>query len=254
MNWDNGKTCWRTADPGRRRGLTLIELLIVLVVLVALGGLLVPIFGNLGADAREQATRATLARVAQAIVGAGGYEQAMRYARDADDVAFGFATGLPWPGPDEIGTGARQNHPQLHYLFRAPVHDATPDPDELLDYDPVSRVGWRGAWLDATNATTYEVNAADGFTDFYGLDGDLAPLDAFGSRDKPIRPIVIQLPNVTIAGLTPEQEFQEEARHVRLVSAGPDGVLDTPVDELTPSKTQKNDDLVLYLYREDPNP
>ncbi|MEM8550610.1 MAG: hypothetical protein AAGF10_07445, partial [Verrucomicrobiota bacterium] len=69
-----------------------------------------------------------------------------------------------------------------------------------------------------------------------------APLDGWGN------PIVIQLPEVA-SGLT-----DAELESVRLVSAGPDGVIDTPTDTLLPTAVEKNDDLVLYLHREDPNP
>ena len=147
-------------------------------------------------------------------------------------------------------TAGRVDHPQLSYLFVEPTDLLDYDPPTGQFYDPVSRIGWRGAWLDVTTATAYAVNGVDGFTNTYGegdgRDGpnpdDLAPLDGWGN------PVVIQLPDVA-AGVT-----DDEVESVRLVSAGPDGVLDTPGDVLEPSVVQKGDDLVLYLYREDPNP
>lgn len=228
--------CGRAVRPSLRAGLTLIELVVVLVILVALAGLLVPLLGNFTKDSREQATRTTLANVARAIVGTGGYEQAMRFARDANGVAFGAATGLPWPGQDEVDAG-RANHPQLNYLFFAPVEDAT-SLEPLLDYDPISQTGWRGEWLDASAATSYDLVGlgAAGFLDRYGEQGDLAPLDGWG------RPIIIQLPGASPAGRP----------NARLVSAGPDRILDTPPDVPTPTLLEKSDDLVLYLFREDP--
>jgi prepilin-type N-terminal cleavage/methylation domain-containing protein len=240
----------------RCRGLTLIELVVVLTILVALGSIVIPLFGEQAEEASGDATRATLARVAQAIVGTGGYAEAMRYARDSGGVIYGAGTGLPWPGPDDVAAARRPNHPQLHYLYRAPVFDdqgtAPTGDDDELPYYPDSKIGWRGAWLDATTATGYPaaldemVNrntaSANGFGAAYGEPGDLAPLDGWGS------PVVIQLPSVA-AGIT-----DDEVDHVRLLSAGPDGVLDTPATTLTPSLVQKNDDLVVYLYREDPNP
>ena len=176
----------------------------------------------------------------------------------------GAGTGLPWPGADDVVAGRRANHPQLDFLFRAPVDDdkgtADTADDDLLPYDPVTKIGWRGPWLDVTTATAYPASAdemvngetasANGFDATYGVAGDLAPLDGWGN------PVVIQLPDVTISGATADKEFQEEVRHVRLISAGPDGVLDTPATGatgLTPTCAQKDDDLVLYLYREDPN-
>ena len=217
----------------KRRGLTLIELIVVLSVLVALGGLLVPVFSSVGADAREQATQSTMSRVAAAIVGPEGYAQRMRYARDISDNAVGHASGLPWPSPSEV-VGGRADHPQLHYLFVEPAG--------LPEYDATSRIGWRGPWLDVTGTVPYAVFPPNGFTDAYGEDDDRTPIDGWGI------PIVIQLPAVA-AGVT-----DIEVEHVRLVSAGPDGVLDTPANVLTPTSAQKDDDLVLYLFREDPNP
>lgn len=235
----------------RGRGLTLIEMVVVLVVLVALGAIIVRLFGNLGEDARDQATRATMARVAEAIVGTGGYAEAMRYARDDDDTVFvGYGSGLPWPSPDEV-TAGRDDHPQLRYLFVEPTDLLDYDSPNNQFYDPVSRIGWREAWLDVTASTRYTVNTTDGFTDAYGegdgADGanldDPAPIDGWGN------PVVIQLPDVTAGAVT-----DAEIEHARLVSAGPDGVLDTPGDVLQPTVAQKGDDLVLYLNREDPNP
>ena len=221
-------------------GLTLIELVVVLVVLVALASLLVPFFGQYAEDARQQSTRTTLARTAQAIVGTGGYEQSMRFAVDADGDPYGDSTGLPWPAPADVDSGARVDHPQLHFLLRAPVFDAAPEPDLFLGWDALTRVGWNGPWLDATVATRYALDLPGeprGFKDRYGLAGDLAPIDGCGN------PVVIQLPRAD-----PTQK-----NDARLVSAGPDGVLQTPTDVNTPTLAEKGDDLVLYLFREDPN-
>ncbi|MEM8885816.1 MAG: hypothetical protein AAGD14_17255, partial [Planctomycetota bacterium] len=160
-------------------GLTLIELVVVLVVLVALGGLIVPLFGNVGAQASEDATRATLARVAEAIDGPGGYAESMRFARDpggADGTndLIGEGSGLPWPSDADIA-GGRVDHPQLAFLFKTPAG--------LAAYDPVSRIGWRGDWLSTVTATPYEIDGT--FTDTFGEEGqspaDLAPLDGWGN-------------------------------------------------------------------------
>jgi type II secretory pathway pseudopilin PulG len=218
--------------PVGRGGLTLLELLVVLLVLAALGGLVVPSLGGTREEACLQATRSTLARVAQAIDGPGGYQAAMRYARDDDGVPYGGATGLPWPGASELF--ARSNAPQLHYLFHAPLTAAL----QPLGYDPTTQIGWRGPWLEPASSIAYGIDNLTGFTRVYGLQGDLAPADGWG------RPVVLQCP-----GNDPAQ-----AGDARLVSAGPDGKLDTPLGVATPTSAQKHDDVVLYLSREDPNP
>jgi type II secretory pathway pseudopilin PulG len=228
----------------RGRGLTLVELVVVLVVLVALGAIIVPLFSNVGEDARDQATRATLARVAEAIDGPGGYAEVMQYARDevtltaGEPSVVGYASGLPWPSETDLASDGRADHPQLTYLFRAPAG--------LPDYDPATRIGWRGDWLSTVTATPYQV--ADTFSAVYGLgdgrdgpgDDDLAPLDGWGN------PIVIQLPDAPgFPGIT-----EAEIDHVRLVSAGRNGDIETPDDELAP--TDVGDDVVLFLRRENP--
>ncbi|MEM9419131.1 MAG: hypothetical protein AAGA25_08810 [Planctomycetota bacterium] len=243
------KTCRRPGVVRGHWGLTLVELIVVLVVLVALGGLIVPLFSDLGGEAQDEATRATMSQVAETIVGPGGYVEVMKFARNAADTEFiGEATGLPWPSPAEIA-GGRANHPQLHYLFEQPtdLFDYDPSATATQYYDPLNRIGWRGEWLSAVTATPYDSGV---FSTTYGEgdgrdgagDDDLAPLDGWGN------PVVIQLPNVTAGSFT-----DEEIGHVRLVSAGPDGEIDTPTTVLTPTLTQKDDDVVLYLYREDPN-
>ena len=75
----------------------------------------------------------------------------------------------------------------------------------------------------------------------YGLDGDVTPLDGWG------RAIVLQLPAVD-PGIS-----ADELAAVRLISAGPNGVIDTPATTLAPTPAQVGDDLVLYLDMEDPN-
>lgn len=217
----------RALAAGGRLGLTLVELIVVLFVLVALAGLLVPTFNNAGRDASRTATRATLATVARVIVGPGGYVEAMRFARDSDDFLgpFGDASGLPWPGQLDIDGGSA-DHPQLHFLFRQPSGLPVPP------YDPVTRIGWNGPWLDASAATTYGRTGLDAsFTATYGAAGDIAPIDGWGN------PVVIQLP---VGG----RDF------ARLVSAGPNNTIDTDPDANTP--VDVDDDVVLYLYRENP--
>jgi type II secretory pathway pseudopilin PulG len=225
----------------RGRGLTLIELVIVLTILVALGGLVVPMFGNMGEQAREEATKATLARVAEAIDGPGGYAETMKYAKNpgaADpDERSGEGSGLPWPSDTDGAGVTRADHPQLAFLFKAPAG--------LPDYDPVSRIGWNGPYLSTTTATAYQIEGT--FTDTFGEEGedpaDLAPLDGWGN------PVVIQLPTAATGTMVQRVEA------VRLVSAGPNGAIETPANVRTPDTSDEDvvgDDIVLYLRRENP--
>lgn len=221
-----GRRARAQASVGRV-GLTLVELIVVLFVLVALAGLLVPTLNNAGRDASETATRTTLATVAGAIVGPGGYVESMRFAQDLNDALnpFGDGSGLPWPGSAEIGAG-RVDQPQLNYLFRVPL--GLP----LQPYDAISRIGWNGPWLDASAATVYDpVDLDASFTAAYGDPGDIAPIDGWGN------PVVIQYP---IGG----RDF------ARLVSAGQNNVIDTAPAVDLPADV--GDDLIFYLYRENP--
>ena len=240
------------AGPARERGLTLVELVVVLTVLVALSTLVISLTSNNVAididgaggteakTAQQIVTESTLTRIAAAIIGPDGYAQTMRDAEDNNANRIGYGTGLPWPSPAEIANG-RSDHPQLAYLFVPPAADVA--------YDPVTRIGWRGPWLDATTATPYAVTGT--FTGLYGEgDGrggdtgdDLAPLDGWG------RPIVIQWydpdgngPDADGDGIIDDPAEQATAR---LVSAGPNRVLDMRPEDLEPQQ----DDVVLYLYR-----
>jgi len=220
------------AAPHRREaGLTLIELVVVLVVLVAVGALLVPLIGNQPEDARATATNETMNRIRDAISGPNGYATTMKHALDTSSTNIGYATGLPWPSATDV-LGGRADHPQLQFLYV--------EPSSIEPYDPNYKVGWRDAWLDIASPGRYVVDATRGFSADYGQEDDSAPLDGWAN------PIVIQLPS------DPSETFEDEVLAVRLVSAGPNGVIDTPTTDLTPE--DKGDDIVLYLRREDPHP
>lgn len=87
------------------------------------------------------------------------------------------------------------------------------------DFDPNTRTGWRGPYLLSSGARY-------GVTNAYGNAADPAVLDGWG------RPIVIQLP---------------DADHIRLVSKGEDGVLDTPPAVNLPTLAACGDDVLLFL-------
>ena len=107
-------------------------------------------------------------------------------------------------------------------LFRTPPHL----PPELRVFDPIAGRGWNGPYLDPAAA-----RAAKGGLNPEGKPDPIAVFDGWG------RPIALQNP-------TPDGAF------ARLVSAGPDGVFQTPpgaadVDPSDPA--QVGDDFVAYL-------
>ncbi|MEM8884621.1 MAG: hypothetical protein AAGD14_11165, partial [Planctomycetota bacterium] len=68
-------------------------------------------------------------------------------------------------------------------------------------------------------------------------------LDGWGN------PVVIQLPDASTGTL------EQRLNAVRLVSAGPNGDIETPSDQLEPDVSDPaavGDDVVLYLRRENP--
>ncbi len=230
-----------TVPCAPRRGLTLLELLIVLTILVALGTIIVPTMGYLGRRSQSLAARENLYRLQELIVN--------RYWADMGE--------LPQPAVDADGDvlePGREDHPQLRYLFVNPDRAADAN-DPFLFQKSANLLGgrsWQGPYLSHTGAR-YTITDADGtgngFTNRYGETDDPAVLDAWG------RPIVLQVPDAGATDLPSElgefTEAQIRRLHVRLVSAGPNGRIDTPPDVLMPSAAERGDDLVLFLFRHD---
>ncbi len=202
-----------------RLGLTLMELVVVLAVIAALGSIVVANLSQSLAGSREVVVRSTLGELRTAVL---------------DHYRHDMYETLPRPVDP-----SRLDHPQLAYLFVNPeLNPSTNSPAALQTwtFDPVSRRGWRGPYVRDAGVGRYVVNELTGFTRRYGEAGDPMPLDPWGG------PVVLQEPQPT--GVPPA----EAARYARLVSAGPNGVLDTPPDVLVPSLAEQGDDLLLYLW------
>ena len=111
-------------------------------------------------------------------------------------------------------------------------------PPSIPAFDPLAGKGWNGPYVSPASGT-YSVVDASGFTTAYGAAGSPAWVDGWKHA------VVLQLP--TTPGLG-KKALEDRAR---LVSAGPDGSIQTspgtdapnPLDPL-----QVGDDLVLYLY------
>lgn len=241
-------------SAGRRRsGMTLVELLVVLVVLIALAGLLVPILsgslqivvgkdtsGNAVSESvQEIGTNATLRTLRDTILGTPGHPGYW------NDLLTSQADTTPWPWT-------------MADLFvvpgTLPAGTASYLPTSLQQYNPNTGLGWRGPYIVQQTAT-YAVNTASGFlpstpyvygatnlSTGYGQTGDPGVLDAWGC------PIIIQWPS-TVADTSNTQAMQQYL-YVRLVSAGPNGKIDTALTDtpaVDPLGTSKGDDLVLYL-------
>lgn len=232
----------------RGRGLTLLELLIVMTILVALGTLVIPTMGYLGRRSQSLAARENLYRLQELIVN--------RYWAEMGE--------LPRPAVDDQGAvidppgggDVRVDHPQLRYLFVNP--DRAADANDPFPFERSPRLlsgrTWQGPYLSHSGARYQitddesEEGTGTGFTRRYGETGDPTVLDAWG------RPIVLQLPQGEpddFSEMPDPQQRRIRRLHTRLVSAGPSGRLNTPPDVLMPSENERGDDVVLFLFRYD---
>ena len=191
-------SAFRPALP--RRAMTLAELVAVLAILAIVSGLVIPAVGHyMGDDVRDSVTRQSLVRL-----------------RDvAADIYWHDSCGC-LPRPNLAVSPSRQDAPQLRYLFVNPDTETA-----AFCFDPEYRRGWRGPYLVERSDAPYRINTPANFTNRYGENGDPAVCDAWG------RPIVVQCP-----GLLSDGRWD-----VRLMSAGPNGVLNIPPTVATSALT-----------------
>ena len=247
----------------KRPGLTLLELLVVLTILVALATLIVPQLSYLGQGSQKVSTRENLLRLQELLVN--------RYVPDMGGTSplpnsglpANLASNLPWPNMAvtatlDLASTARVSHPQLRYLF---VNPDTETPSQSTTATFLSTRRWQGPYITHNGARygqagSASANYANNFTTNYGIadvvstsssgvttitsPGDPTVVDAWGN------PIVIQLPNTSAA---------DDWTYARLVSAGPNGVIDTPenvrMPDNTTSATGRGDDVIMFLFRDD---
>jgi len=234
----------RGRGVGSSRAFTLIELTVVIVVIAALATLVVSQVDGTLDDAEQTAARAILLTVAEACTGSAagrGFLADMRYApgfysdtlhlhdllERGNQVPFDPARRCGWRGPYLRPGAGVQN-------LNAARNGAFPAADERRAIDDASFLQ-RGFYLDAATSP-------------YGQPGDLTVGDPWGN------PIVIQVP--TAAAFSQPTRAEDRLRYARLVSAGPDGVLTTPLDRLAGlaadgTKAVRGDDLVQFLNRSD---
>lgn len=189
-----------------RAGLTLVELVVVMVILVALAGIALPLVGTVSDQARIDATNASLHRLQNVILNQ--YVPDMKGA----DIWAGLNPSGPVIDPDGMPRSASTtapNVPQLINLFVNPANGTTAN-----SYNSVSRLGWKGPYLTSGLSMYPGVNSAaasEGFIATYGATGDQTVIDGWGN------PIVI-VPVEDTTSASPQYY------HV-LLSAGPTGSL-----------------------------
>jgi len=237
------------------KGMTLIELTVVLLILVALAGLAIPYVGSTNRMALCQATDASMQAVKTAIMGGGansGFYMDLlgEYPRDRFD-ANGYNLAYLFVrdnGLDDDGDGVGTDF------------DGVFDPDEeWREFNPKTAVGWRGPYLMSGGRVPAGLNnsfadiydPADAFTNTFTMHVDITAdvgshvMDAWG------RPIILQVPYDTDAA-----EYSID--NARLVSAGPgngigsgNAVINTRIRD-NPDANDRGDDRVLYLRVPDP--
>ena len=258
-----------------QQGMTLIEVSVVLLVLVALAGLAVPYVGGIGSSASCQTTDATMHTVKEAIMG--GAAGAGYYADTLGQL----------PRDRYINTVADQYAYSLHYLFtrddgadndgdgNQPSSDGKTnvDPeDEWPAYNAKTSVGWRGPYL----TTGGQLSAANLDDASFGVNGVFHKVNNPNGKvhinhnvttlsqvfDAWHRPIILQVPYYDDDGAGPHSA-NYHPEYARLVSAGPgngiepsDASIDTPInDQIANNRntgTYTNDDRVLFLRVPDP--
>jgi prepilin-type N-terminal cleavage/methylation domain-containing protein len=217
-----------------QQGMTLIELSVVLLILIALAGLTVPYVGGIGSTASCQTTDATMQAVKEAIMGgtagAGFYGDTLGYYPKATK-----------------STAADYN---LTYLFSAPTDSSW---GGMVSFNAKTTVGWRGPYLQSGGAAIpagLETSFVDVFDAATNLAGKVHLAINAGSQvmDAWHRPIILQVPYY---GGVYHPEY------ARLVSAGPgtgiepgDAAIDTTIQ--TQDASDRGDDRVLFLKTPDP--
>jgi len=209
----------------KQKGMTLIELTVVLLILVALAGLALPYVSGTSRKALCDATDVSMMNIKQVIM--------QRYYLDT-------------LGAFPVDKGNTDY--SLHYLFSKGDGTGT----DWSNFDLDSQVGWNGPYLqngmilDAINLGQLDssfTNAGDGHVNRAFAENDNIVLDAWG------RPFVLQVDSVTSGACTNWGGNTTDVHCARLVSAGFGsgvGMGNGSIETLL-TGTQANDDRILYL-------
>jgi len=198
-----------------QRGLTLLELLVVLVILIATALIIFPTFNNIDITSPsgesnspvEIATQATLNTVREAMAGEDGVIESLSHKTNAL--------------PREINDLLKEDAP-------AHMEEAAP---ELKNYDPVNKIGWHGPYVRATGRNeTGEPTIVDGW-------GNELELQADFDQDGTINQTESKFIRVVSAGSNGEIETPDDIANMKPGK--------NEINELTLSEC--GDDLVMFL-------
>ena len=219
----------------------------MVLIIAALAAMVVPMVDDVRDDAEITIARSSMKAIAEGVTGSAagtGYLQDLKH--------------VP---------GFRVSAIRMHDLFSASSHPT------YSEYDSAAARGWRGPYVKPgagaanlessrrgffpqagdrrhTDDATYLERGffLNGSASLYGVPGDLSLADPWGN------PYVIQIPPAgAFAGSSGDAK---RFRYARVVSAGPDGVLNTPANRLAGmladgTTEAREDDLVLFLNRSD---
>lgn len=234
-------------------GFTLVEMLMTIVIIAALAAMIVPVVDESVDESKVTAAHVTMQTLREALTGsaaAPGYFADTKHLPSFSNVDF-----------------------RLHDLL---------SPSRVLArggqlYESTTRRGWRGPYLrNAQGVANVNENRNGTFPAsherrhqgdetflerlFY-VDASTSPYGQADANELTVadpwgNPIVFQVPSASVSGSTLESN---RFRYVRLVSAGPDGELNTNIVRNDPlagmqsdgSATVRGDDIVLFLNRAD---
>lgn len=276
-----------TARPTPRSGFSLLELVMVVVILALLATLAVPRLGGVLRNAKENAAEADMEAIRTAFLGDGisshglisdlegiaGFSRA--YLRIANLIVPTNLVGVAdrWLDDD----GRRLQHAGFADTLGAVNLTTFADFATFTNRDEIAGRGWNGPYLnrgrlgefpDSTSAATeaersFFPRGTGATRRAYGIPGEPAILDPWG------HPYVLQVPPVEAFKNPGDTSEPERFHYARLVSAGSDGVLQTPCfDAVTAddrrdcrlagrrkssrdTATLRGDDIVLFLLRAD---
>jgi len=224
-----------------KNGFTMVEMVVVVALLAIVALLVVQSVGHVRAEAEETVVRSNLQAIRDAFCGTVG--------------APGFLADM------QCVPGFSNRCMRIGNLLEAPTNLPAG-----TNYDRLARRGWRGPYVqnarlvDNTNEALrglfpapddrrWETDATFAERRFYPAAGDYGTTNDPALADPWGNPFVLQMP-------TNDWDDAELLRYARVVSAGPDGELDTPCDKLAGMGmggivANRGDDWVLFLKRTD---